>query len=80
MIRDGLIAAMAAAATTALLAGCTTLPVAVAECPAIKTYTPAQDAALADALAALPDGSPLAGAMIDYGQLRAEARACAAAK
>jgi hypothetical protein len=60
----------------AMLAGCATTPAVRSQCLPLKTYTPAQEKALADALAALPADSPLAGAMADYGALRAADRAC----
>ncbi len=64
------------------LAACATAPVVSAPtvavvCPPITTYTAAQETAMAQALSALPTGSPLATAMADYGKLRAAARACA---
>jgi hypothetical protein len=42
-------------------------------------YTPADQAEAADELARLPPQSELSRFMIDYGALRAMARACAAA-
>ena len=48
-------------------------------CPPLKTYALADERALGAAVAALPPGSPLIGAMADYGALRAADRACRAA-
>lgn len=69
-----------------IIGGCTTTPkpiaappVAVA-CIPVAEYTPEQEKALAAALEALPATNPLVGAMIDYGRLRAAARACALTK
>jgi hypothetical protein len=44
-------------------------------CIPIRVYTPAEDAAIKSALDALDSGSPLIGALLDYGKLRAAARA-----
>lgn len=62
-----------------LLCACASEPAAqpVLLCPPVKTYTKAEEAALADAVGALRAGNPLIGAMLDYGRLRAAARACA---
>lgn len=46
-------------------------------CPPVKTYTPAEQKALAAELAALPPGSALGSAIVDYGRLRDASRACA---
>jgi hypothetical protein len=65
-----------------LLCGCATQqapkPVAVTTtvCVPLKTWTPAQEAAMADALQALEPANPLVGAMTDYGAMRAADRAC----
>lgn len=60
------------------LAGCAhadrSVPVVV--CAKVKVYTPEEQKAAAEALRALPEGNPLARFMTDYGQLRAELRAC----
>lgn len=74
-----------------LLAGCATAPqtatisaepvtqtVAKTICPPIISYTQVQESALAAAIKMLPADSPLVGAMVDYGQLRATIRACTA--
>tara|TARA_A100001391_G_scaffold169112_1_gene129855 strand:+ start:380 stop:517 length:138 start_codon:yes stop_codon:yes gene_type:complete len=42
----------------------------------IVEYSPDFQARLADELAALPDNAALGQAMIDYGRVRAELRAC----
>jgi len=52
---------------------------AAAICPPVKAYAKAEQAALAEAIAALSPSNPLIGAMLDYGRLRAAARACAKA-
>jgi hypothetical protein len=65
-------------ASVLLLAGCAAMPAAapVAQCPPVKVYSQAEQDALATAVAALPPENPLIGAMLDYGRLRAAARAC----
>lgn len=70
----------AALAFCVALAACDTTRDVVAVCPPVKAYTRAQQAALAQAMATIPDGGPLALAMLDYEQLRDAARACAGAK
>lgn len=62
-------------ATCTILSACAT-PAVKLQCLPLKTYSAEQQKALADALAVLPDTSPVASAMIDYGQLRAADRAC----
>ena len=47
-------------------------------CPPLKSYSAADQKALAAALTALAPDSPLVGAMADYGALRAAVRACKA--
>ena len=62
------------------LCGCaSTEPAATsaAICPPVKAYSKAEEAALAKAVAALDSRNALIGAMLDYGRLRAAARACA---
>lgn len=63
-----------------ILTGCATTAIAPADnsaaCPAVKVYTEAQQRELSSALAVLPQDSPIISAMIDYGRLRAAARAC----
>lgn len=61
----------------ALCGACATTPAVRQQCLPMKTYTLAQEQALAGALRALPGDSPLVRAMADYGQLRAANRACA---
>jgi hypothetical protein len=51
-------------------------PVVAVSCPSLKSYTPAQEAAMASALALLPPDSPLVQGFVDYGALRAADRAC----
>ncbi|HEV2530969.1 hypothetical protein [Phenylobacterium sp.] len=66
------------AATCAVLSACATrAPALKAVCPPVRPYSLAEQQALATALAALPPGSPLAQAMVDYGRERAALRACA---
>lgn len=61
------------------LAGCATTPpptpVTVTACLPMAVYSPAQEKAAGDALAALPPANPLATFMADYGALRAADRA-----
>lgn len=47
-------------------------------CLAVKGYTQAQLEQMADAVRALPPGSPLRDLVVDYGRLRDEARAACA--
>lgn len=48
-------------------------------CLPVQNYSPALQDQVADELAALPDESALAIFIRDYGKMRDEARACAAA-
>ena len=48
-------------------------------CPPVVPYDPATQAKAADELKALPVGSVLGRMMVDYGIMRAEARACGSA-
>lgn len=48
-------------------------------CGSVKTYTVQELQALAIAIQALPDDSPIIPAIGDYKRMREEARACAAA-
>ena len=50
----------------------------VKTCPAITSYTPAQEAQASAELKALPAGDILGVFITDYSQLRAEVRACQA--
>lgn len=52
-------------------------PIVKTICVPTVTYSAAQQAAMADELAKLPDTDPLALAMVDYGRERAALRACA---
>jgi hypothetical protein len=72
----GRIAALAGLCTLTACAHVPPAPMPV--CLPIKTYTLTEQQALAAALEPLPVDSALVMAMIDYGQLRASARACAA--
>ena len=66
------------AASALLLIGCATPAAApTSVCPPVKVYSRSQQDALAAAVASLPPDSPLIAAMLDYGRLRAAARACA---
>lgn len=59
------------------LGACTTTGAKLV-CLPMVTYTKEQGTALANQSAALPQGSPVALALQDYGKLRAADRACAA--
>jgi hypothetical protein len=66
------------AASAFLLTACAGTPVAAPPaCPPVKTYSQADQNALAAAVTALPPDNPLIGVMLDYGRLRAAARVCA---
>lgn len=67
-------------ASCALLAACGTVPAAKTICLPLKPYTPTEQAALAAQVAALPVGSDLIAAMIDYSHMRDADRACLGAK
>lgn len=61
------------------LGGCATMPppvITFSSCPAIKLYTEQEEQAVEQAKQQLPKNSPINGFISDYGQLRAEARAC----
>lgn len=60
----------------AVARGCATAPAIHQQCLPMKTYTAAEEHALAGAVRALQADSPLVGAMADYGALRAANRAC----
>ena len=62
------------------LASCQTLTAVQLTCLPLKTYTPAEQKALADAMAALDPTSPLIGLAGDYSAMRDADRACVAAK
>ena len=47
-------------------------------CVIVKTYTPAEEKALADAVSALPATNPVITAMGDYRRMREDGRACIA--
>lgn len=68
--------------TSLLLSGCgiTTSSQEVATCPALKGYTRQQMDRAAHELDALSDDSELVGMIGDYGDLRAQVRACNKAK
>lgn len=71
-MRNGVIAALACA-----LAACGSVPAAVTACPPVKPYSKQFQRQLAAELKAIADGSAVSQAIVDYGQLRAAARACA---
>lgn len=71
----GVVYALASCATTSP-AKPLPAPVITTVCPPLKTYTAAEQHALADALEQLNPANPLIGAMADYGQLRSAVRAC----
>lgn len=78
-MRAVIIAHVALAACLALfcLSGCATAPSPVKTlCLPLKPYTATEQQAMADALDALPPGSPLSAAMADYAAMRAADRAC----
>lgn len=61
---------------TLWLSACVTAPSEPSVCPHPVEYSPEFQARLADELMALPNNSAMVRAMIDYGRLRAELRAC----
>lgn len=68
----------AALAACALLGACATVPTPKAVCLPLKAYTAQEQAALAAAVAALPPGSDLIAAVLDYERMRDADRACLA--
>lgn len=60
-----------------LLTGCVTAPseMVLTRCPSLRTYTPEFQRKAADELSHLPQGSPVARLVTDYGQLRDACRA-----
>lgn len=70
--------AAAAITTLALLASCASAPApppTITVCPALVTYSAADQAKAGAELKALPPGDVLARFIVDYGQLRAQVRA-----
>lgn len=67
-----------AEALTLAATACATHPAAAitTTCLPLKTYSPAEQKALAEQLATIPKGSPLDLAMQDYGAMRDADRAC----
>ena len=70
----------ALAAAMIFLTGCTgvnsdTPPSA---CPPVVAYSPAEQARVAEEVAALPEGALIPGWLADYAVLRAQVRACQA--
>lgn len=66
-------------------AGCATRPapippVAAPVCLPMRSYSPAEQKALADQLETLPQDSPVSRAFIDYERLRDADRACQASQ
>ncbi len=45
-------------------------------CPPVVAYSPAEQARVADEVAALPEGAAIVGWLADYAVLRDHARAC----
>lgn len=84
MPRTFTIAAWAAPALLAAilpLAGCSDPPprpivIGVGNCPSIREYTPTEERAITKAMQALPPDNPLLNAMLDYEDLRDQARIC----
>lgn len=60
------------------LCACSSQPVVV--CPNVKFWTGDQQAQMAVDLQQLPEDSPVVGAMVDYHNMRQEARACESIK
>jgi hypothetical protein len=62
----------------AALMGCATFskPSGAIVCPTLVLYTPDQEKAVADYLKNQPDSAPVVKFMQDYGNLRAQIRAC----
>ncbi len=70
--------AVALAVGTILLSGCAT---GVSEdgtnvCPPVVEYSPAEQARVAEEVAALPEGAVIVEWLADYAVLRAQVRAC----
>ena len=74
-------AAALAFATAALLASCSRAPTDSAEpawrCPQVRDYSPTEEKAITKAMQSLPPDHPLVNAMLDYEELRDQARQCA---
>lgn len=69
----------ALAIATSLLSGCATVSSdgrAVRTCPPAVDYSREFQARAAEELALLPEGSAIAGMLIDYAVMRDQARAC----
>lgn len=45
-------------------------------CPPVVNYSPAEQASVADEVAALPDGAVIVGWLADYAMLRAQVQGC----
>jgi len=64
---------------TLLLSGCAGVGfdrVGQGACPPVVAYSPAEQARVADEVAALPGGSAVANMLADYAVMREQARAC----
>lgn len=63
----------------ASLAGCANDPsqATTGPCPQVREYSPAEEKAITQAMQKLPPDHPLVNAMLDYEELRDEARLCA---
>lgn len=66
---------IAGAGLALLLAGCAT-PAVKSVCLPMKTYSKADQALIAESVAALPAGSMIAQIITDYGAMRDANRAC----
>ena len=70
---------VALAVATIFLTGCAgvTSDVPPSTCPPVVTYSQAEQARVAEEVAALPEGALIVGWLADYTVLRDQARACA---
>ena len=68
----------ALAAATIFLTGCATggSDAPPSACPPVVAYSPAEQARVAEEVAALPEGALIMGWLADYAVLRDQARAC----
>ncbi|GAA0306610.1 hypothetical protein GCM10008966_28910 [Rhodovulum strictum] len=68
----------ALAAATIFLTACATAgsDVPPGACPPVVTYSPAEQARVAEEVTALPEGALIMGWLADYAVLRDQARAC----
>lgn len=74
-------AAALSLAIAAFLGGCAgDPPDGPGHCPQVRQYTPSEEKAITRAMQALPPDNPLVNAMLDYEELRDEARLCTHAR